>query len=83
MKNKKQKSIVHYDAKSDVLYLGAKSGIEEEFVEVVPGISIELDKGGKAIGIEVLNASKVMRPISKSLLSGGKVQRRESVLALR
>lgn len=64
---KKNKNIVNYDAREDVLYLGVKSGIEEEFVEVAPGISVELDKQGSVIGVEILNASKVLRPVMKPL----------------
>ena len=65
MKQKNQNKIIHYEAQSDVLYLGARKGIEEEYVEVAPGIGIELDGNGKVIGVEILNASKVMRPVSK------------------
>ena len=58
---KKQK-MVHYDKESDILYFGVQSGTEEEFVEVAPGVSVELDDKKKVIGIEVLNASKMLRP---------------------
>jgi len=59
----KNKKIVHYDQKTDVLYVGFHKGIEEEFVEVFPGINIELDSEGKIIGIEILNASKILKPV--------------------
>ncbi|MBI1961725.1 MAG: DUF2283 domain-containing protein [Parcubacteria group bacterium] len=58
---------VYYDQKSDVLYFGVKRGAEEEFAEVAPGVSVELDKFGNAIGVEVLNASQVLKPVAKSL----------------
>ena len=64
---RKNKNIVSYDAREDVLYLGVKSGIEEEFAEIAPGVSVELDKQGKIIGVEILNASKVLRPVMKPL----------------
>ncbi len=64
---KKNKHIVSYDAQEDVLYLGVKSGLEEEFAEIAPGISVELDKRGHVIGVEILNASKVLRPVMKPL----------------
>lgn len=67
MKNLKAKKIVNYDAKSDVLYLGVKRGAEEEFIEISPGINIELDENGQVIGVEILNASRVLRPIVKPL----------------
>lgn len=60
------KKNVNYDAKSDVLYFGIKKGAEEEYAEVAPGVNVELDKAGKVIGVEVLNASKVLKPIVKT-----------------
>ena len=66
-KNIKNKKQVHYDRASDVLYLGMQKGAEEEFVEIAPGVSVELDACGKVIGVEVMNASRVLRPFRKSL----------------
>jgi len=37
------------------------------YAEVAPGVNVELDKFGKVIGVEVLNASQVLKPIAKSL----------------
>jgi uncharacterized protein YuzE len=56
-----------YDSKSDVLYIAARKGKEEEFVEIAPGINVELDEKGEVIGIEILNASNFLRPIAKPL----------------
>ena len=67
MKNFQAENIVNYDAQNDVLYLGAKVGVEEEQVEIAPGISAELDAAGKVIGVEVLNASRVFRGVTNSL----------------
>jgi len=61
------KSIVNYDSKADVLYIAAKKAKEEEFVEIAPGINVELDDKGEVIGIEILNASKFFRPVAKPL----------------
>lgn len=61
------KPLVNYDSKSDVLYIVARKGKEEEFVEIVPGINVELDEKGEVIGIEILNASNFFKPIAKSL----------------
>ncbi len=66
MKNSKSQKIINYDPKSDVLYMGLKRGIEEKFVEVSPGINVELDENGQVIGIEILNASKVLKPVIRS-----------------
>ena len=63
----KPNKISYYDAESDVFYVGLKKGEEEEFVEVAPGINVELDRKKEIIGIEFLNASKVFQPISRIL----------------
>jgi len=59
---------VHYDEKEDILYL-AKEGVEHEFVEIAPGVNAELDEKGSLIGIELFNASillkNVIHPIVK------------------
>jgi uncharacterized protein YuzE len=62
-----KKSIVTYDSESDALYIVAKKGVEEEFIEIAPGINVELDDKGQVIGIEILNASKYLKPIAKPL----------------
>lgn len=67
IKKADSKSRVHYDAKADAIYIMTKKGKEEEFVEVAPGINVELDRKGKVIGIEILNASQVLRSIAKPL----------------
>ena len=61
------KKIINYDQKSDVLYIGVKKGIEEEFIEISPGINIELDSNGQVIGVEILNASKILKSVVKPL----------------
>jgi uncharacterized protein YuzE len=62
-----KKSQITYDYKSDVLYIVAKKAMEEEFIEVAPGINVELDDKGQVIGIEILNASKCLKHIAKPL----------------
>lgn len=66
MSAKRKDKIVSYDGASDVLYLGAKKGFEEEYVEIAPGIHVELDQKGRVIGVEVLQASRVFRPMVRS-----------------
>ena len=61
------KPSVNYDSKSDIIYIAAKKGKEEEFIEIAPGINVELDEHGQVIGIEILNASKVLKSIAKPL----------------
>lgn len=57
---KKTKQKVYYDRKTDVLWFMIKSGPEEDHREVAPGVSIELGKNGELLGIEILDASKVL-----------------------
>jgi uncharacterized protein YuzE len=62
-----KKPLINYDYKSDVLYIAAKKAVEEEFIEIAPGINVELDDRGRVIGIEILNASKCLKHIAKPL----------------
>jgi len=55
---------VSYDEKQDILYL-AKEGYEAEFVELSPGVNVELDDSGKLIGVEVFKASTVLKDVIK------------------
>lgn len=66
MKQPQHEHEVHYDLSSDVLYLGFRRGDEESFVEVSPGVSVELDEQGQPIGIEIINASKVLKPLAQA-----------------
>ena len=63
-----EKLDVNYDSKSDVLYIAISKGVEEDFIEITPGVYVEIDEKGKVIGIEILKASKVLQPVSKSLV---------------
>lgn len=63
----KEKLFVNYDSESDVLYIVAREGEEEKFVEVAPGVNVELDERGEVIGIEILHASEFFKPIAKPL----------------
>lgn len=58
---KKAKSKIYYDKESDALWLMIKKCQEEEYKEIAPGIGLELGKIGEVLGIEILNASKVLR----------------------
>lgn len=57
---------VFYDEKEDILYL-AKQGQEEEVMEVAPGVNVEFDKGGQLIGVELLNASALLKDVIKPI----------------
>ena len=66
MKNK-NKSIINYDPNTDALYVLTGEGEEEEFVEISPGVNVELDSEGRVIGIEILNASKALSSVIEPL----------------
>ena len=53
---------VYYDEDNDILYL-AKQGQEEDVVEISPGVNVELNKEGELIGVELFNASNLLKDI--------------------
>jgi uncharacterized protein YuzE len=57
---------VFYDDEEDILYL-AKKGEEQKIEEVYPGINLELDGKGKLLGIEIFNASNLLKDVIKSM----------------
>ena len=67
MKRKKREPIVNYDSSTDVLYLVTQEGVEAEFREVIPGVNVELDKEGQVIGVEILEASRVLKNVLEPL----------------
>ena len=64
---KNNKPFVHYDAEVDALAVYLRKGKESEMSELAPGIAAEFDKNGILIGIEILNVSKVLRPVLRGL----------------
>jgi uncharacterized protein YuzE len=61
------KSLIKYDASSDVLYIATRKGLEEEFTEIAPGVNVELDNQGNVLGVEILRASQTLKGFLKSL----------------
>lgn len=64
-KNEMSEFRVSYDEKEDILYL-AKEGQEEEIVEIAPGVNAELDAAGNLLGVEIFEASKLLKDVIKS-----------------
>lgn len=62
----KKKLNVFYDQEKDILYI-AKDGKEEEFIEIYPGINIELNEKREFIGLEILEASKILEDVIKPI----------------
>jgi len=69
-KNMNKKLNVYYDQEKDILYI-AKDGKEEEFVEIYPGINIELNEKKEFIGLEILEASKILKDVIKPIQEKG------------
>lgn len=57
---------VYYDPEIDELYL-AREGHEEQVVEVYPGLNLEYDANGELIGVEIMNASPMMKEVIEPL----------------
>ncbi len=63
----KKNNNIFYDQEADVLAMSLKKGAEEEFVEIAPNVNVELNKKGDVIGIEILEASKTLKPFLRGL----------------
>ena len=58
---------VNYDSQEDILYL-ARAGQEEKVVEIYPGMNLEMDAQGEVIGVEILQASKMLKEVIGPLM---------------
>ena len=57
---------VYYDRELDILYF-AQKGHEEEVVEVSPGVNLEFGANGELLGVEILDASSLMKGVIEPL----------------
>jgi len=55
-----KKTKIHYDKKSDILYIVLKNGEEDYAEEVSPFVTVEYDSKGKPIGIEIFKARELL-----------------------
>jgi len=51
-----------------VLYVVIAEGEEEGFIELAPGINLEIGEKGKIVGIEIINAKKLMEKKTTKIL---------------
>ena len=51
---------IRYDPSVDALYIRLRDGPIEESDEVASGVILDYDEDGKAMGIEILDASHVL-----------------------
>ena len=49
--------------KKKTFYILEGGGIEEEVIELAPGVNCEFNKSGKLIGIEIFRASELLKNI--------------------
>lgn len=49
---------IEYDQQADALYIGLKEDFAEQNIDIEEGVTVDLDKNGHLLGIEVLDASK-------------------------
>jgi uncharacterized protein YuzE len=58
---------VKYESQVDVLYL-ITEGQEEKVVEIYPGANLEMDADGELIGMEIPQASKMLKEVIGPLM---------------
>ena len=58
----KQELKTFYDEENDILYL-AREGEENKFVEIQPCVNLEFDKNRQIIGIEIMQASMLLKDV--------------------
>jgi uncharacterized protein YuzE len=59
------KPTLNYDQVNDVLYVVIREGEEHHFVETVEGVVVEFDERNQPIGIEILDASRMMAGVMR------------------
>ena len=64
---------VLYDKELDILWFLIKSGSEYGYKEITPGIGVELGENGELLGIEILNASRIIKPLIDQKISATNV----------
>jgi len=60
---------ITYDKEADALYLYFQKGVFSRNKEVEEGIILDIGKGNKILGIEILDASKRIKPKDMNFLN--------------
>jgi len=60
---------IHYSRISDVLYFlfDDHARVGDHVEEAMPGVNLDYDEQGKLVGVEVLNASKLLKEFIKKI----------------
>ena len=53
---------ITYDPEVDALYIALREAAAADGIDIEEGVSVDLDKDGHIIGIEILDASKRLTP---------------------
>ena len=53
---------ITYDPEADALYIALREAAATDGIDIEEGVSVDLDKDGHIIGIEILDASKRLTP---------------------
>ena len=51
---------LHYDPETDSLYIDLNERTSVDSLEVAPGIVVDFDEDGRAVGIDIEHASKIL-----------------------
>ncbi len=53
---------ITYDPEADALYIAQREAAATDGIDIEEGVSVDLDKDGHIIGIEILDASERLTP---------------------
>ena len=53
---------ITYDPEADALYIALREVAATDGIDIEEGVSVDLDKDGHIVGIEILDASKRLTP---------------------
>lgn len=67
---------IEYDAQVDIMYIELRDAVIKDSDEVAEGMVVDFDGDGHVVGIEILDASKLLGTIPKGveLAVGGRAQ---------
>lgn len=64
---------ITYNESVDILYIRLREGDYDESDEITEGISVDFDKAGKPMAIEILNAASLLGQVDRVMLEYARV----------
>jgi uncharacterized protein YuzE len=64
--NRKLPKVV-YDKENDSLYMIISKGRQEGYIELAPNVNLEIGSDGKIIGLEILQATRILKSAKKPM----------------